>query len=172
MSGINRLPKGLQEFLGNTAAGINPSDLMQQVRPTVDMQPFWEAEGLRQTFRTGSVSQSGSSVFLDAVPAGEVWIPLWMSGEITALGASDTWRGSCEFYKNATGPAIILAASPTYTNVAVGSVGLVRFSVSYTFPRTFLATAGNVFAVNTQQESFFAASENVTANLQYIRLKA
>ncbi len=80
-SRINRLPKGLQDFLGNSNFGNNPSDLSAIVSPTLDMSPFYAAETIA-VYKGGQkiVSTEGDIDLVD-VPPGYVWL-------VTGVGCS------------------------------------------------------------------------------------
>ncbi len=65
MSKINALPKGLQEFLGNTSQGVNPSDLLNGVRPQFDMLPFWAVDRVQQAVNLISTKTIGQEKFLE-----------------------------------------------------------------------------------------------------------
>lgn len=82
MSRINRVPRGLQDLFGNTAAGRNPADLLQEVRPIIDLLPLWITEKLDYVPFTGSFA----AVFQQntiRVPQGELWIPVNLSADCT-----------------------------------------------------------------------------------------
>lgn len=74
MSKINTLPLGLQEFLGNTAQGNNPSELSGVVAGGFDMFPFWAAQKNQIGFATGNVVGTVGQGLQLLVPAGEAWI--------------------------------------------------------------------------------------------------
>lgn len=76
MARINRLPHGLQDLLGNTNLGINPAELLEAVRPSVDLWALWTAE--RVSYTEESVANVFGTQFdsIDiTVPVGELWIP-------------------------------------------------------------------------------------------------
>ena len=56
MSKINRLPKGLQEFLGNTAQGQNPDELSQTVVPTLEMQQYHALDQMKWVQATRTIT--------------------------------------------------------------------------------------------------------------------
>lgn len=92
MSRINRVPFGLQDLLGSQNLGANPSSLLQEVRPTLDLFPFWAAE--RVTLRTdNTVAINNSSVIVTSftVPQGQAWIPLHVSCGANLATVGDTW---------------------------------------------------------------------------------
>jgi hypothetical protein len=82
MSRINRVPRGLQDLLGSHNLGVNPADMSEQVRPTIDMFPHWAGERLT-TFRTTSADIAGTGTAQTyQIPNGEAWIPLFISTTI------------------------------------------------------------------------------------------
>lgn len=88
MSVINTVPKGLQEFLGNTSQGRNPSNILADVRPTLDMAPYWDVDKIKFYTQSGAVLASYNNQ-AKAVPDGEVWIPLAISCNIDFASATD-----------------------------------------------------------------------------------
>ena len=59
MSKINTPPLGLQSLLGSQSFGDNPDDLLQGVRPTVDMLPFYGVNSLKQDAATAARNTPG-----------------------------------------------------------------------------------------------------------------
>lgn len=59
MSRINRPPLGLQQILGSQNFGVNPTELKQDVQPTVDLLPFYGAGLLRGEEFVGSRNSEG-----------------------------------------------------------------------------------------------------------------
>lgn len=82
MSKINRVPKGLQDLFGNTAAGVNPAELLQEVRPSIDLTALWSMEQTKWRAQPGTIAAVFQQVNL-RVPKGEMWIPLTMSADVT-----------------------------------------------------------------------------------------
>lgn len=60
MSKINTPPIGLQSLLGSQSFGDNPSDLLQQVRPAIDLLPFWGSTKLECQWSAGNRSAPGN----------------------------------------------------------------------------------------------------------------
>jgi len=73
MSRINRVPRGLQDLLGSTNQGDNPSDLLPDVRATFDIFPFWAVERLRVAFKS-SVNPSTIASQFHIIPDNEMWL--------------------------------------------------------------------------------------------------
>ncbi len=72
MSRINRPPKGLQGLLGSQSFGSNPDELLQEVRPSIELFPFWGAELLRHKIINGGRTTNGV-IAQHLVPTDEVW---------------------------------------------------------------------------------------------------
>lgn len=74
MSQINRPPIGLQSLLGSKNFGQNPSDLSQQVLPTVDLFPFWATQQLRFAKEEQTTAGGDNAPVVSIqVPEGETW---------------------------------------------------------------------------------------------------
>lgn len=70
---INRVPLGLLDFLGTKSLGDNPSELMAEVRPTLNLFPFFAAERFVVNGENASASTgAGGQTF--TVPKGELWL--------------------------------------------------------------------------------------------------
>lgn len=84
MSKINSLPSGLQEFLGNTSQGVNPSELSNVVTPTFDISDFWKVpktKVIRIAINFTAVYTNGSFT----VPNNEIWMLVSVSGNVNIL---------------------------------------------------------------------------------------
>ena len=86
MSKINRPPLGLQGLLGSQNFGVNPDDLLREVRGTIDMLPFWGATQLRQKRLSGGRTTTGLIVSQEVI-AGETWLLLGVGFDLTTLSA-------------------------------------------------------------------------------------
>lgn len=73
MSRINRLPLGLLDYLGSKTQGDNPSEFLQEVRPTLNLTPFLLAERLEHKFNRREESVTANSDFF-TVPSGQAWL--------------------------------------------------------------------------------------------------
>lgn len=91
MSRINAVPKALQDLLGNTASGVNPSELAAFVQPGLEMLPFWMLDRQEYIPSAGSVAAVFGNTFL-TVPAGEIWIPIGLSFEITGTVIGEAFQ--------------------------------------------------------------------------------
>jgi hypothetical protein len=76
---INRQPQGLSDFLLVRAGGLNPDDLSQSVRPTIDIEPYYQPDRLRAA--SVNFNNAGTLDFI-AVPEGEIWKVLGFGVEI------------------------------------------------------------------------------------------
>jgi hypothetical protein len=72
MGKINRPPIGLQSLLGSINFGVNPSELFETVRPTVDLFPFWAQQTWRIDQQTVNTAGFGTVITV-TVPEGELW---------------------------------------------------------------------------------------------------
>lgn len=75
MSKINRVPFGLQDLLQSKNFGVNPSELLQEVRPSFDMLPFWLIDKLEVTSDVATASAIGPQTSI-IVPLTELWLIL------------------------------------------------------------------------------------------------
>lgn len=156
MSRINRVPKGFLDFLGTQNQGDNPSELMQDVRPSIDLFPFFAAE--RVSLFSDSVNSAGA---LDGVtfvvPDGEVWFPLFWSGRYSIAANGDT----CDLHLSVTKPAngqqnpaeastirnVIQSAYFTGATTTAGE----QLDVTYTFPMLVSFGTGSEFVANFRE---------------------
>lgn len=72
MGGINRNPSGLLNFLLTQAGGRNPDFLLEQVRPVLDIEKYYEPDRLRAVSEVISLNV-GQLDFIE-VPESEVWL--------------------------------------------------------------------------------------------------
>lgn len=59
MSQVNRPPTGLQQLLGSQNFGDNPDQLLNEVRPTLDLLPMYGSGLLRKKTGTGARTNTG-----------------------------------------------------------------------------------------------------------------
>lgn len=75
MSQISRLPTGLQSLLQSKNFGRNPDQLLQEVRPTLDLEQFWQAYVFHsRTSGETNLNNGQEAFFTFTVPAGEYWL--------------------------------------------------------------------------------------------------
>jgi len=159
MSRINRVPYGLQELLGSTAQGDNPSELLQEVRPAFDIEPYWHADRVVST--DGSVAAIGIGAGLAfTVPAGEYWVPIMLSGQYAMLAAD-----VCGF-------SLTVRTLPASTTVFIASSGVItaavdtNLHVSHDFVKSTLWRAGTRFGAQLQATN--GASRTLTIQLHHL----
>jgi hypothetical protein len=73
MSKINRLPRGFQDFLGNTNFGDNPSTLESSVRATVDISPFYAPDEWKVGSEAEQTVNAAGLIIEYEVPEGRIW---------------------------------------------------------------------------------------------------
>lgn len=83
MGNIARKPRGLLDLLLTQSGGQNPSNLMESVRPTLDMLPFYLPERLDAD--TAAINQAVAGFTGITVPEGEVWLLLWLGVDLTSI---------------------------------------------------------------------------------------
>lgn len=165
MSKINRIPKGLQDLFGNAAAGQNPADLLQQVRPTIDLTQLWSVE---QTKYKQFVGQFGA-VFQQQVirvPEGELWIPISMSADVTTANVGESIQFVIGVADISNLFRIHLAQSP----FRIATTAVETNAASFTWNQIQPLTGGEyVYAQCHQYVS--ALARNLNIRLKYILLK-
>lgn len=173
MSRINRVPFGLQDLLGSQNLGVNPSDMAQQVAPTLDLFPFWSAERLTMYTDTAVEVTARGAYLAYTVPLGEAWIPLWWSGALPGFEAAGQ---EIRFTLNMlTFPNIALSAS----NVSVATTGVfVATAVGevlrlpYSFPQRTMHLSGTQFRLLVDHyDANGAANVFIQHTLCYVRLE-
>ncbi len=89
MSKVNQVPVGLQAFLGSKNLGRNPDELLNEIRPVVDIFPF--LSGYQQTSSNSSGTANTDNFSLTVtVPDGEIWLPIQVQGSSRAQNTC-TW---------------------------------------------------------------------------------
>jgi len=127
---INAVPFGLLDLLQTKALGRNPNELMQAVRPTVEMSQFWASGAPTQYFTTLATPVTGAGVIPTAgtfttVPPGKTWVPISFVTYALGIGAGDNARVHPAIYLPGTVPANVaelgdntgLASNNTIYNV-------------------------------------------------------
>lgn len=74
MSRINKVPTGLQSALDSKNFGVNPSELAEIVRPSLELDKYYEATSVFSqsvSFTVTSIGAVGSIT----VPEGQLWQP-------------------------------------------------------------------------------------------------
>ena len=165
MSKINRLPYGFQDFLGNTAAGNNPDKLLTDVRPTVDMSPYWAFGQTQFEGQSKAVGAIGGGAFF-TVPAGELWSPIHIGGEFTGYGTGGTFELRTSIFSNNLAVIVPTSNSGLVTNGASTRVN----SHGFSFPQKTLYGAGTIFGIYFGYWTTTAIT--LKAGIEYVKFKA
>lgn len=165
MSKINRVPRGIQDLLGNTAQGQNPAELLQSVRPTFDLLPWWSTERIDFTNFIGSFA----AVFQQQtirVPQGELWIPISMSGDSTTTVIGEEIVFVLGISDNSNTLRVHLAQSVP----GVSTTALETYAAAFTWSQIQPLQSGTY--VYMQCHKFNAAGARTSKlALKFIRLK-
>jgi len=70
---LNQVPDGLLSLLASKTDGVNPSELLESVRPAVDLLTFWTANDLNVETLSAAFAGLDSEVGV-TVPDGELWL--------------------------------------------------------------------------------------------------
>lgn len=165
MSRINRIPYGLQDLVGNTAAGENPDVLENSVRPALNIEPYWDATQLRFIQVNRTVTGPTASAFI-LVPNGEAWIPLHIGASIDGFAAGATCAMSTRLYESASDTDGIPLA---WTEIRTFTAPPEELCLGYSWPQRELVNSGRSFSVNA--DVFTGVSSIMKARLLYVRLK-
>lgn len=93
MARFSKFPDGLLELLSSKHLGQAPDDLLDAVRGSVDMLPFWGAASIQIQSDGGTVQNTNDE--LDTiVPADQIWIPIQFAGDVIAGAVGETIRYS------------------------------------------------------------------------------
>lgn len=162
MSKVNTLPKGLQEFLGNTSQGVNPSDLSGTVSPGIDLYPFWSADKIRNVVSNANIGAVGQFAALQ-VPAGESRIPIAISADIQ-IAAGERWRINVHLTDPAGNARSIVCQSDTVTGAATEFV-----SCSHVWGQNLLIPSGWFFIAFC--EAYGGAVRVMSIDFTYVPVK-
>ena len=88
MSQINTPPFGLQSLLGSKNFGDNPGELLQEVRPMVDLLPFWGSQFFKALQVTATSAGQGVLVSTQ-VPEGKNWMIISATAGMEVLSSGD-----------------------------------------------------------------------------------
>jgi len=163
MSRINRVPRGLQDLLGSTNQGDNPSELLGDVRAGFDIFPFWGAERLKAI--TNFTANLSAATTLDhAVPEGRVWLPVAMSTEVTNPGFPALEVSIIHELLNINsdaGGTNIIPIDGWDKRVFTGQPFSMTFATQ--FPQQFLVSGGSIF----RSACLYALNTGVTATMKH-----
>lgn len=139
---INKLPWGLQDFLGSVSQGTNPANLLQDVRPSLEIFPFLSGNDLRVYDVAEQAVNSAGDIHTKAVNTGEIWLVLNVGAGVRSDTAGDTLEASVGLKRvkghTNTNFEAGLHGFPAWT--AIG--GTLQFNQAVNFPQMIPVTAG------------------------------
>lgn len=165
MSQINRPPIGLQFLLGSKNFGENPSDLSQQVIPTLDQLTFFASETLQ--IRKITATSAGQGLIInEIVPLGEAWIILSAAFGVEILATGDDNNMDVVLTDGAAGTTSFVVANTISVNpnAVVGSLRTV-----WTPPQPFLVPGS--FGIGGEVAATNLASKDYELDLVYYKLE-
>ena len=122
MGAINRIPEGLLSLLASKTQGRNPFELLESVRPSLDLLWAYQTD-MASSLVTGTGAASNDFVAI-TVPAAEAWLIHAARAELTTAATTAGQRYSFELRINGAP----LAGFPGFVSgSAVASSGLVPF---------------------------------------------
>jgi hypothetical protein len=163
---IQRIPKGLLDFLSMKGTGQTPAELEPRLSSVIDTTILYMAE--RQAgliTNTGNIAADGTNFFVSSigtVPDGEVWIPVYASVNRDAAGLTAGNNFTIQLqaklaqFPTVTFPGVATVLSPAGGHLGVG------------FEPSFLMQPGDRFSIKTG--GTYAATNALTFNLFYYRL--
>lgn len=163
---IQRLPKGLLDFLAMKGSGQTPTELEDRLRSVIDTTPLYLADrqaGLITS--TPNIAADGQNFFVSTigtVPNGEVWLPIVASvqrdpGGLTAGNDYQFWLAA----KVAQFPTVIFPGPSGRCLSPGGGYN------GYAFDRLVMQP-GDRFSIFTQ--GTYAGTNALVFNLWYYRL--
>lgn len=91
MSTINRVPWGLQDVLGNTNFGDNPSVLAKTTVPTYRIDRHLKFELLTNAVASGALTNTTDTIDI-TVPDGEVWELIQVSSRVSGVATTELYQ--------------------------------------------------------------------------------
>lgn len=173
MSRINRLPWGLQNLLGSTAQGDNPSNLEESVRPILDVTPHYELERLNSQSVSGANTAIGGSETI-TIPDGEVWEIVTIScSALNSFNAGGFIRMALKSrainLDTDTNNNVVLAVGPQYDVVHDVASTAVSFQFAWQPPYKQFWRGGTRFQVIIIDAVFTGASVTMGMQILYRR---
>lgn len=166
MTAINTVPKGLQAYLGNTSQGVNPSELLPGVRPSLDLTPYWNVDKQQMARWSGTVIGAYNNTQTQ-IPEGEMWLVHAASCSL-ALNAVGDVGGTVVQLRNAAGNVQLnLASSEVYTVLA----GVSLVTASYVPPQPVFWSAGTVVVGMASTFTPGAVNAAITLDLLFNKIK-
>lgn len=160
---INRVPAGLLGLLDVKSMGATPNRIEQRIRPIVDMQPYWSAQGRQFVANTpGTVSVNNVGIFISnqlVVPAGKCWLVESHMAFASTLGAGATLAFAATIF----GPNNqYIIAAPLTSTYATGNQPMSCLEFG---GRAFVALPGYKFGCHVAVYSAGPTNVEFTTNL-------
>lgn len=133
---IQRVPRGLLQYLGMVGSGRSPVDMADEVRGVFDLTPFYSRDLLTGVSQGDNVQNVGDTVVLP-VPAGKAWLVICVQAGMTTAIAGELIAPSARIR---IGNNQIRFASWTKMTASAAAAQL---SFGTYLPRPLLLTAGN-----------------------------
>lgn len=143
MARISRVPFGLQDLLGSTQFGDNPSDFSTEIRPTLDLFRFLASDSIFHN--TQNVTNAPLLNLREVVPTGEIWFPLFASMNGRSVVGGDVMDFAIFFDDFRGAGSTIPIGSQTFTTAAA----LERFTFFVQFEHLFAMPTGTAIFGNT-----------------------
>ena len=153
---ISRVPFGLQDLLGSTNQGDNPSQLSEIVAPTLDLSSYLEAERRSFTISTAPAAFVNGLLTTITVPLGELWL-------VHAVGFAAVTQGLGPHFANVSvGINQVANSSSPTSNHAIANLGQIQgtgsgagtFLMTYDFPKPLPVFGNEKFRCELSQGDF------------------
>jgi hypothetical protein len=173
MSRINRVPFGLQDLLGSTNQGDNPSVLDEVATPVLELGAFLSAE--RRWFnRVNPVSKtSDGSIDSLIVPSGEQWFVQAIGCIVTPVGTGTPQvhiSAACNLINNSNnGTQLHALADLGYIEAA--NAGGSFCSLTYDFPNPVPFFGSEKITWYASEGNYTSVSYTCTPTIRYTKLK-
>lgn len=174
MSVINRVPRGLQSFLGSQNQGDNPSELARSVVGVIDMRPFYEADALQAGISNTVNRATDGTITLQVVPVGEVWflktVGVLFTTDMTDLQESMSFSCNLINFPGASQPTqqLPIAFLGRHQSRAASNG-----SFAFNFPEPLVVPGGTTIAFNLFGTEFTGAhSVTSRTSVRYLKENA
>lgn len=136
MPKINTPPLGFQDVLGSKNFGANPDNFLQDVRPSLEMLPFYAVQKLQVERTTGSATTvSSPNQVAITIPAGEVWLVQSINASVN-VGAAVECAPICSL--RALPGQVAGTAHPLAAGIIQPLLGGESYPINYTPPQPLL----------------------------------
>jgi hypothetical protein len=160
---IQRIPKGLLDFLGLKATGDSPHTLEMSVRGQISLDRYYLADRSQNIAPTIAITANGYFTPATAiVPAGEMWLP--MALRVSATNAAATSYQWAPAYRRAIGAG----NSFQLTNL-ISAIASVTNEAVYIWDGLVPFLPGDTFGCYVQQ-SILGANPTASVILEYYRV--